>query len=65
MRSNESIFLTVKELALRNNLKENWIRNKVFSRKIPFYKIQGLIRFNEREINDWIMNYKKEVRDEI
>jgi excisionase family DNA binding protein len=45
---------TVYELALFLNVKESWIRQQIFKRKIPFTKINGLIRFDKNEINLWI-----------
>lgn len=61
----EKRYLTVKELSSRINFKEDWIRSKVFKRQIPYYKIQGLIRFDELEINEWIRTYKKEIKNEF
>ena len=47
-------FLTVKELAVRINVKEKTIYTWIGRRAIPFYKIEGIFRFKESEIEEWL-----------
>lgn len=50
--------LTTSELSRQCNLKESWIRRAVFNKSIPFIRIGRLIRFDEREIKEWIEGLK-------
>jgi excisionase family DNA binding protein len=57
-------FLTTKQLAEILNVKESWLRRQIFTRKIPFMKIRGLIRFNQDDIEVWIKNNSKTTHPE-
>lgn len=46
--------LNIKELAKETGIKESWYRRQVFLKRIPHYKVQGLLRFNLQEIHNWI-----------
>jgi excisionase family DNA binding protein len=46
--------LTTSELSKYLNVKESWIRSLVFKRKIPFIKIEGLLRFKKEAIDEWL-----------
>ena len=48
------MYLTVQQLSLCLNVKESWIRQQVFARKIPFKKLNRLVRFDKAEIEKWI-----------
>ncbi len=54
--------LNITTLAARLGVKESLIRQMVFRREIPHYKVSRLMRFNENEINQWrqmrSVNYK-------
>lgn len=58
MKDKEIILLTVQELSNSLGLTEAWIRRMIFQKKIPYYKIQGLIRFKLDEIMTWIGEQK-------
>jgi excisionase family DNA binding protein len=47
-------FLTVKELSAKINIKEKTIYAWIGRRVLPFYKIEGLFRFQESEIDEWL-----------
>ena len=46
-------FLDVKGLAALLNIAPKTIRNWVFLRQIPYFKLNGLVRFNRKEIAEW------------
>jgi excisionase family DNA binding protein len=54
MINSEKKFLTIKELSKELNVKESWIRSKIFHKTIPFIKIGGLIRFKKEELYEWL-----------
>lgn len=47
-------FLTAKELADYIKLKKSTIYDKVKEKTIPYYQIDGAIRFEKSEIDKWI-----------
>lgn len=46
--------LTVKDLAIRLQVRDNTIYGWVSQRKIPSIRINGAIRFDGREIEQWL-----------
>ena len=44
----------VPELARMLRVSEDFIRAQVQQRRIPYYKVGKLIRFDPREITDWL-----------
>ena len=46
--------LTTREVADRLASKEKTIRQWVYQRKIPYLKINGLVRFDAKTIDQWI-----------
>jgi excisionase family DNA binding protein len=46
--------LTVKQLAVLLNIKVKTIYDWVYKNKIPHYKLEGCLRFNEEEILKWL-----------
>ena len=61
--SQEDRLLNIKETALFLNVKESWLRSAIFRQIIPFIKLGNLIRFKKEEINNWLEQNKKEVRN--
>ena len=47
-------FLTVKDMATRLQVKEKTIYAWASQRKIPCVKVNGVIRFDAREIEQWL-----------
>lgn len=52
-------FLTVKELATKLNIKATTIYSWLAKRVIPFYKLEGVFRFSESEIDDWLARHRQ------
>jgi excisionase family DNA binding protein len=50
----ENQIFTLSELAKYLNAKESWIRSLVLKRKIPYLKIEGLLRFKKEAIDEWL-----------
>jgi hypothetical protein len=34
-------------------IKKSWLRNKIFTKKIPYLKVEGIIFFDVQEIEEW------------
>lgn len=61
--TNDTKLLTIKELSSFLSTKESHIRWLIFNKKIPYLKLNKLIRFDINEINQWIKeNSVKEER---
>jgi excisionase family DNA binding protein len=54
-------FYTVKELSEYLNVKGKTIYSWVSKSVIPFYRIQGVLRFKKVEIDLWLKNKCKDV----
>jgi len=54
-------FLTVKELSTYLNVKGKTIYSWVSKKVIPFYRMQGALRFKKGEIDLWLKNKCKDV----
>ena len=54
-------FLTVKELSTYLNVKGKTIYSWVSKSVIPFYRIQGVLRFKKNEIDIWLKHKCKDV----
>lgn len=52
----------IKTVAEKLDVSVPYIRKLVYSKKIPHYKIGNRIRFDTKEINEWIEEYKQEER---
>ena len=52
--------LDVKELSLFLKIKPSTLYGWVSQDKIPYIKIQGLIRFPRKEIDTWLESFQKE-----
>jgi excisionase family DNA binding protein len=46
--------LSVKELALHLKCTEQTIRRKILAKKIPYHKIDRMVRFWPSEIQEWV-----------
>lgn len=55
--------LTIKEVAELLQVKVNTLYSWVFTNKIPFVKINGVLRFKEKAIGKWIENHAKVTKD--
>ncbi len=55
--------LTIDQLSDILQVKKNTIYSWTFTRKIPFVKINGALRFKEKAINSWIEGQEKETRN--
>ena len=58
----EKRFYNVLEIAQYLGVSVNTIRSWVWLRKIPWFKIRGLVRFDLREIDQWMNGQKIEVK---
>jgi excisionase family DNA binding protein len=52
------MLLTIKDLSQWLQIKPSTLYTWVAQRKIPFVKINGLIRFQDSEINGWIRSFQ-------
>ena len=50
--------ISIKELSQFLNVKESTLYAWVHNGTIPFYKLNGLIRFDLEEIKEWVRNSK-------
>lgn len=52
--------LTVRDLSLKLNVSQSFIRKLIRKNDIPFTKIsENCIRFDEAEIDSWLLCHKK------
>lgn len=51
-------FLTVEQLEKYLQVKKDWVYQQVHQRRIPYHKIGAKLRFNKKEIDQWIKNKK-------
>ena len=54
--------MTIKEVAKLLNVKISWLRSAIFRREIPYIKVGNHVRFQERDISNWLQ--KSKVRGE-
>jgi excisionase family DNA binding protein len=60
-RSETSVeWLGIPELAQMLGVSEDFIRSQVQQRKIPYYKVGKLIRFDPREVTQWLSGLRVE-----
>ena len=57
----ENTFFTVKELSKYLNVKGKTIYSWVSKKVIPFYRMQGALRFKKVEIDLWLKHKCKDV----
>ena len=50
----QSKILTVKQAALRLNISEKTLRNWVYKGIVPSFRLNGLRRFHEDELDQWV-----------
>jgi len=50
--------LTIKELSLRLKIKESTLYTWASRGLLPSFKLNGLLRFDQKEIEQWIKNSK-------
>jgi excisionase family DNA binding protein len=54
------MLLDTKQIALKLNTKESWVRQEVFKKRIPYIKLnKRLVRFDEQAIDRWLKNLAK------
>lgn len=61
MSVNKLQILTVDDIAEILKMKKSWVRQRVHKDEIPYYKIGNLVRFNLRDISQWLEG-KREIR---
>ncbi|WP_291637672.1 helix-turn-helix domain-containing protein [Clostridium sp.] len=49
--------MTVDQVAVYTGLKERTIRDYVYKGKVPFIKINKMVRFDRIKIDEWIDNF--------
>ena len=55
--------MNYKELSVYLKLSPNTLRHKVMQGKIPFYKIDGAVRFSKKDIDVWLEeHYRKTIK---
>jgi excisionase family DNA binding protein len=52
-------YIDVKSLAIHLNVSKDTVYNWVYTEKIPFKRINGVIRFDPQEIDNWIKEQNK------
>ena len=55
--------ISIKELSQFLNVKQSTLYAWVHNGTIPFYKLNGLIRFDLDDIQDWVRNSKPDKRN--
>jgi excisionase family DNA binding protein len=56
-------FFSVKDLSYYLNVKAKTIYSWVSKRVIPFYRLQGILRFKKSEIEQWLKEECKAIED--
>lgn len=46
--------LTVNDVALYLNVKISWVRSAVFRKEIPYMKVGNLVRFRQKDLEEWM-----------
>ena len=59
----EKRFIGTGEMAEYMDLSVNTIYSWVYSRKIPFFKMGRLVKFDLKEIDNWMTNMRVGTRD--
>ena len=59
----EKRFIGTEEMAEYMDLSVNTIYSWVYSRKIPFFKIGRLVKFDLKEIDNWMTGMRVGTRD--
>ena len=55
--------MNISQLSEYVNLPKNTLYSWIFQRKIPFLKISRLVKFDRKEIDEWLKKHKKEVQN--
>jgi len=58
MLHNGETLLDIKEAADFLNVKISWLRAAVFRKKIPYIKLNRLLRFSKEELQSWLKSQK-------
>jgi excisionase family DNA binding protein len=58
-------FLTIREASHYLNVKQGTLYAWVGKRKIPFHKMNGLIRFRRSELDHWLEGNERKVVDPV
>lgn len=59
------VLLNINQLSQLLNIKQKTIYDWVHKEKIPYYKMEGLLRFNEDEILQWLKSKKHNPRKKL
>lgn len=57
-----SALLNIDEVCKLLNVKKSWVRTAVHKKKIPYIKVNHLIRFDKNSIEKWIGGNTNEVK---
>ena len=52
-------FMSYKGLSAYLKLSESTLRHKVMNGKIPFFKIDGAVRFSKKKIDAWLEGHQR------
>ena len=55
--------LTIDQVSELLQVQKNTIYSWTFTRKIPFVKINGALRFKEKAISNWIDEHEKAMKE--
>jgi excisionase family DNA binding protein len=58
LKNDEAQFLNVNQCAVLTGYSPDYVRQLVFKRAIPFYKVRRLLRFMRAEIVEWMSRKK-------
>ena len=53
--------LTIDQLAQRLGITVRHVRRLVAERRVPYYKVGRLVRFDRNEIDDWLRDRRRPV----
>jgi excisionase family DNA binding protein len=56
--SEQSIILDIQGLAEYLKVSKQWIYERTRTKSIPHLKIEGQLRFNKNDIDEWLKTYK-------
>jgi len=58
MQQAETKLMTIEETAKYLNVKKSKLRSMVFKKEIPIIRLGRLLRFNQAEIDNWLISKK-------
>lgn len=59
------ILLSVADVAELLAVREGHVRRLVFDRRIPYLKVGRLVRFDRREIDEWLAEMRRPVVEDV